>query len=135
MAQTTIQLDPEQEVRELVGKTDTLYFKLGELLAKIRRTQLDQRLPFDEQYVSRNLHLKYRRAMYLINIYESFKDASIPERRLKGLAWSKAKEIARLPLKELRTNFKLLAEYAKDNTRQNLVAKINSEFPVIRRRA
>lgn len=135
MARTTIEMKTVKEVKGLVSQADTLYFRLGRLLVKLRDSRLGQDLPFDEKFISEKLHLKYRRARYLVNIYESFTQARVSERSLKGLAWSKAKEIARLPDEQLRANFKQLAEYARENTRQNLVAKINREFQVSRRRA
>ena len=94
-----------------------------------------KKLRFDQKYVTRNFPMSFRRAMYLISIHDSFTLAGISERRLRGLAWSKAKEIARLPKQQLRANFKRLAEYARQHTRHELIAKINGEFEVPRRRA
>jgi len=122
-------------VRLLVGGADTLYFRLGALLSKVRDSRIAKRLPFDQRYVTRSFPMSFRRAMYLNSIHDSFTRAGIGEQRLRGLAWSKAKEIARLPKQQLRANFKGLAEYARQHTRHELIAKINGEFEVPRRRA
>ena len=126
---------PVKEVRELVDGADTLYFRLGALLSKVRDSRVAKRLPFDQRYVTRTLPISFRRAMYLISIHDSFTRAGIGQRRLRGLAWSKAKEMARLPKQQLRANFKRLAEYAHQHTRQELIAKINGEYEVRSRRA
>jgi len=38
-------------VRLLVGGADTLYFRLGALLSKVRDSRIAKRLPFDQRYV------------------------------------------------------------------------------------
>ncbi len=128
-------VDLVKAVRRIVGEADTLYFRLGAMLSQVRDSRIAKRLPFDQKYVTRNFPMSFRRAMYLISIHDSFTRAGIGERRLRGLAWSKAKEIARLPKQQLRANFKRLAEYAHQHTRQELIAKINGEFEVRSRRA
>ncbi len=126
---------PIEEVRALVGQAESIYYRLGRLLSEIRWDRRERNLPFDPRYVEKALRLKYRKAMYLISIHDKFDRAGINERRLKGLAWSKAKEIARLPAQQLRANFGALAEYARNNTREELVAHINDAFDVRRRMA
>ena len=124
--------DSVETVRRLVDQAETMYYRLGSLLSQIREDRRNGKQPFDPDYVGRDLRIGYRKAMYLISIHSKFSRAGINERQLRGLEWSKAKEIARLPEKQLHPNFDTLANFARKNTRADLIAHINKRFAVRR---
>jgi len=122
-----------QEIHSLLAEADVLYFRLGGLLARLRHNRRDQGLRFDRDYVKDEFGLGYGSAMYLVRIYERFSAAGIGERRLHGLEWSKAKEIARLEPPKLRVHFDRLYDRARRETRQTLIEHIQKTFVVDRR--
>lgn len=74
------------------------------------------------QYVEAELGIKYRKAMYYIDIYESFTDAGVkkPEPIL-ALGWAKAKELTKVITKE---NHKDWLKKAGEMSRDDLQATI-----------
>jgi hypothetical protein len=135
MAKRNDAIDTIQEIRSLQGESRMLYFRLGELLAELRDERRGSGLRFDAKYVNKTFQLSYGTAMYLIRIYERFSAAGIGERRLHGLEWSKAKEIARLHPPKLRVHFDRLYNRACRETRQSLIEHIQDKFVVDRRGA
>ena len=131
MAMRNNRHDAVREVQSLLGGSDLLYFRLGELLSGIRdNCSAGRGLWFDRMFVKNKFGLGYSKAMYLIRIYEKFSQARIGQRRLRGLDWSKAKEIARLETHELKGKFDSLSDFARKNTRQELIALIHEKCDV-----
>ncbi len=67
-----------------------------------------------EDYIEKELGVKYRKARYLINIYDYFTALGIDETKLGQMGWSKAKELVGKATKE---NFDELVEFANNHTR------------------
>lgn len=118
-------LDAAQYLVERQAEND---YTLGGVLAEIKREGIYQRLGYDgkkgfEEYIENSLGIHYRKAMYLIQIYEHFRQLEIPEERLAEIGWSKAKELTNITD---RAKFDELYEFAKDNTRDALIEHIRS---------
>ena len=126
--------DAVQVVRSLIHHAGTMYLRLGALLSYIEDERRDSSLPFDGEYVNAEFRLGYSKARYLIKIFQKFDSLGIDEDRLRGLKWSKAKEIARVPDDDLRDEFDDLVEFAVENTRDELINHITSNFEVHQRR-
>jgi len=117
-------LDAAKELVERAAEND---YTLGGVLTHIRNNGIHQRLGFDggkdgfSKYIENELGIAYRKAMYLISIYEHFRALDIPEERLAEIGWSKAKELVAITD---RTAFDEAHEYAKAHTRDELIAHV-----------
>lgn len=122
--------DALEAAEELVRRSDETEFTLGGVLAHIQREGIHQRLGFQgkrgfEDYIEQRLGLKYRKARYLINIYEYFTNLGIDETRLSAMGWSKAKELVGKATLE---NFDDLVEYAEGHTREQLIEHLRTSY-------
>ncbi|CAB4162690.1 hypothetical protein UFOVP783_96 [uncultured Caudovirales phage] len=91
----------------LHGTVEFTYLVLGGVLAVIQSTDAHAdpsntevgQSPYAEgqkgfaKYVEARLGMKYRKAQYLINIYETITKLGISESKLKGIGWSKLKDL------------------------------------------
>lgn len=91
----------------LHGTVEFTYLVLGGVLAVIQATDAHAdpsntevgQAPYAEgqkgfaKYVEARLGMKYRKAQYLINIYETITGLGISESKLKGIGWSKLKDL------------------------------------------
>jgi hypothetical protein len=130
----------------LVEQGEKTDFTLGGVLAKIYNSNYfthvkdrdgnayDGKRGFAD-YVEDALGLQYRKAMYLIKIYTSFRALQFDEKKLAEIGWSKGKELARLAkLKDeegnsiLQRDFDELAEYAQENTREELIEHLKTTY-------
>lgn len=82
--------------KELMENIDQNYFELGGLLAAIQENQWYEEGGHENLrvFVETELGTPYRKAMYLINIYNHIVDSGIPYEKIKGIGWTKLKEIA-----------------------------------------
>ena len=82
-------------VPELIDSVDFSYFKLGGVLSVIQDNGWweDDADTFKE-FITERFGLHYRKAMYLINIYDRLVEANIPWEKVSGLGWTKLKELA-----------------------------------------
>lgn len=82
-------------VPELIDSVDFSYFKLGGVLSVIQDNDWweDDADTFKE-FITERFGLHYRKAMYLINIYDRLVEANIPWEKVSGLGWTKLKELA-----------------------------------------
>lgn len=122
--------DALEAAKELVNRAEETEFTLGGVLAHIQREGIHQKLGYAgkrgfEDYIEQELGVKYRKARYLINIYEYFTQLGIDETRLGSIGWSKAKELVGVATKE---NFDDLVQFAQDNTRDALIEHIRTEY-------
>jgi len=82
-------------VPELIESVDFSYFRLGGVLSAISDNDWwkDESGSFKD-FIQDNFGLHYRKAMYLINIYDGLVEANIPWHKVSGLGWTKLKELA-----------------------------------------
>ncbi|MFG1210164.1 hypothetical protein V5F79_22825 [Xanthobacter flavus] len=69
--------------------------------------------------------MKYRKARYLISIYECFSKLGLDEARLSAMGWSKAKELVRVVTKD---NFEALADFAQSHSRRELIEHLRANY-------
>ena len=97
--------DALEAAKRLLESTERTYYQLGGVLCYIEDTKAHESI-FDEngtplysgkagfeQWVEKELGIRYRKAKYLSGIYRSLTAAEIPEAKLEGIGWSKAKEL------------------------------------------
>lgn len=79
----------------LLEDIDRNQFKIGGLLSKINAEGWYQDKGFEtfKAFVEASYGMKYRKAMYLIDIYNSLVEAGIPWDKVKHLGWTKLVEI------------------------------------------
>jgi len=82
-------------VPTLIESVDFSYFKLGGVLSVIQDNGWweDEADTFKE-FIPERFGLHYRKAMYLIKIYDGLVEADIPWAKVSGLGWTKLKELA-----------------------------------------
>ncbi len=125
--------------KALVADVDNTYYSLGGVLHEISEKNAHVKAGYEaglkgfQAYVEAELGTDYRKARYLVAIYTKFRALNISRKRLAQIQWSKAKELARLELDDLRDNFDELVEYASNNTRDDLISHIKSTYVVANR--
>lgn len=88
-------------VPSLLESVDFSYFKLGGVLSAIQDNGwwTDDADSFKE-FIPKSFGLHYRKAMYLIKIYDGLVEADIPWAKVSGLGWTKLKELADILTKD-----------------------------------
>lgn len=90
----------EKEARETVAAlndaTEMTMFKLGGVLSVIQANQWFDPYASFREYVEKELGLHYRKATYWVSIYNNLAESKIPWSKVKGLGWTKLKEIAEI---------------------------------------
>lgn len=88
-------------VGELVQSSGLNEFRLGGVLAAIQDKAASEGgeawldgLPSFKELVDEKFGLHYRKAMYLISIYKNLVEKQIPWSAVKGIGWTKLKELA-----------------------------------------
>jgi hypothetical protein len=93
--------------KTLTERIQRTFWDLGGVLSFIRKNEshrkveVDGENPYDEKegfskYVYDELGLKYRKAMYYIEIYEAFAPLGVDVASVLALGWSKAKELTKV---------------------------------------
>lgn len=83
-------------VPSLIDSVDFSYFKLGGVLSAIQDNEwwkVEDCNSFKD-FIQDSFGLHYRKAMYLINIYDKLVEADIPWAKVSGIGWTKLKELA-----------------------------------------
>lgn len=85
-----------EEARNLSQDIDRNYFKLGGILSKISEQEWWAAAGYVsfKIFVQAELGMQYRKAMYLVSIYNYLVEAGIPFEKVKGLGWTKLRELA-----------------------------------------
>jgi len=122
--------DPLKVAERLVEHQDEDDFTLGGVLSHIQRHNLHCKLGYSgagdfQQYIEQELGVKYRKARYLISIYECFSKLGLDEARLSAMGWSKAKELVRIVTKN---NFDELADFAQSHSRRELIEHVRANY-------
>ena len=82
-------------VPELIESVDFSYFRLGGVLSAIQDNNWwEGDSGSFKDFIQDSFGLHYRKAMYLINIYDGLVEANIPWSKVSGLGWTKLKELA-----------------------------------------
>lgn len=113
--------------QELVNKSNETDFTLGGVLAHIYNQrvyvtlgdQYEGKSGF-EAYCEQELGVRYRKAMYLKQMYEFFTAAGTDEKRLSKIGWTKAREIMTGNVNDVDA----MLDFAEKNTRDALIAEI-----------
>jgi hypothetical protein len=121
--------DALEAAKALIEQVERTYFTLGGVLSHIYAEGIHKSVGYDGKrgfadYVEAELGIQYRKAMYLINIYDYFRALGVDETRLGEIGWSKAKELVNHANAE---NFDELVDYAKSNTRDDLVKFLKTQ--------
>lgn len=121
--------DALDAAKSLIEQVERTYYMLGGVLAHIYKEGSHKSLGYDGKrgfadYVEAELGIQYRKAMYLISIYEYFRALGVDENRLAEIGWSKAKELVNRATPE---NFDELVNFAKENTRDELIAFLKQQ--------
>ena len=109
--------------KRLVETAERTYYTLGGVLAFIDRNatyesvKVNGERPYQgkegfEAFCEDNLGIAYRKAKYLIAIYEAFTGAGLNARKIQSIGWSKAKELVAI-LREEPSNADKWIETAK----------------------
>jgi len=86
------------EITRLKTSVFDTYYELGQTLRKIREGMYYKELGYDslDDYADKRHGFRYRKASYLIAIIENCEAAGIPKEDVRGITWSKMKEIPEL---------------------------------------
>lgn len=84
------------EARQLAQDIDCNFFRLGGILARISDQEWWASAGFVsfKIFVQAELGMHYRKAMFLISIYNYLVEAGIPFEKVKNLGWTKLRELA-----------------------------------------
>ena len=89
------QKDALNAVSELMENIDFNTFKIGGILTRIQEEGWwEEYAPTFREFVEAEYGLKYRKAMYLIGIYNSLVVSGVKWSSVRTIGWSKLKEIA-----------------------------------------
>lgn len=80
----------------LLEQAGTNDFKLGGVLSVIQTHGWFEGYPSFRAMVDDRFKMHYRKALYLVQIYNDLVENQIPWEKVKGLGWTKLKEIAKL---------------------------------------
>jgi hypothetical protein len=130
--------DAVSAAKQLISMENRTNFTLGGVLHHIEQTGLAASYGMTgkkgfETFCASELGIDYRKARYLIDIYVKFRQIGFDERRLEAIGWSKAKELARISTEQLARDVDALLEYALENTRENLIEHIKTNYEVATR--
>lgn len=137
-----------QSVRELLAEKDAVsaakyllvqeqrtQYTLGGVLKNINETGAYKSLGYTGkngfvEFCEQELGVKYRKARYLINIYTTFQQIGVDEEALERIGWSKAAELARIPVDRLQSDIDALLDRASGGTRDDLIKHIKENYEV-----
>jgi len=82
--------------KDLLDSVDKTYFYFGGVMAKIQENGWFEEAGHEtfKDFVTVEMGIKYRKVMYFIELYNFLTTAHIPYEKVKGLGWTKLKEIA-----------------------------------------
>jgi len=102
--------DARSAVAQLAEDAEFTYFQLGSVLSLIRANGWFQPYANFREFVEGEYGINYRKAMYLISIYNNIIEAQVPCGKVKHLGWTKLKEIASILTNENLEHWVGLAE-------------------------
>ncbi len=81
-------------IATLIDQIEATYFKLGGVLSQARANGWHDGYPSFKEFVEGKYGFSYRKAMYLIEIYNSLVESKVPWEKVADLGWSKLREVA-----------------------------------------
>jgi hypothetical protein len=122
--------DALDAAKALVTQAEETYFTLGGVLAHIYYEGIFKSAGFTGKrgfadYVENELGVQYRKAMYLIDIYVTFRKLGVDERRLTQVGWSKAKNLTKYATAE---NVEELLDMAERSTRNEMDEHLRTSY-------
>ena len=122
--------DALEAARTLRNRAEESFFSLGGVLNHIQATGAHKAAGFDGKrgfadYVKTELDIDYRKAMYLIDIYKTFRALGIDETQFAGVGWSKAKELTGIATPE---NIQEVLSKARELSKDALISWVRDEF-------
>ncbi len=114
-----------EAVPSLIDSADFSYFKLGGVLSAIQENDWWQGEDYTKfkEFVPGEFGLHYRKALYLIDIYDCLVEAEIPWYKVSGLGWTKLKELAKILTQE---NVDEWVAKAQDTSTIGLIAAVKA---------
>lgn len=123
-----------QIAKMLTNRIQRTFWDLGGILSYIRNNQsykkveVNGEFPYDQkegfaQYVFDELGIRYRKAMYYIEIYEAFAPLGVDVESVLSLGWAKAKELTKVVDGDSVEDW---VEMANNMGREDLKAEIKS---------
>ena len=108
-----------EKLAEVKDGIETGYLDLSELLSEAYHKEFHLVWGFEtfEKYCQAELDMAYRRAMYLVDIWDKVKSLDLPRTRVAKLGWSKMKEVAAVVTKK---NAEALLKKAENMTVKEL---------------
>lgn len=97
---STVKQDRQEIVRDLIkiakDNIETGYIDLCKLLSEAYHRSFFEEWGFEdfEAYCQEELDIKYRKAMYFVEIWDKVKSLKLDKRKVARLGWTKMKEIA-----------------------------------------
>lgn len=100
------------QVPKLLDSIDQDYFKLGGVLSKVQNEGWFMNKGYEtfKAYVEAECNIQYRKAMYLIQIYNGLVASGVEWDQVKHLGWTKLKELATILTVENADEWVSLAE-------------------------
>lgn len=83
----------EERIRKLLEDTEFNAFKIGGLLAVAKSKSLFGSHVNFKEYVENTYGIKYRKAMYWVDIYTGLLSSGVTWDQVKGIGWTKLKEL------------------------------------------
>lgn len=83
---------------KLMDETEFSYFKLGGVLSVIQANSFWEGKGFEtfKEFMEEEFGMPYRKGMYLIQIYNDLVESGVPWESVKGVGWTKLKELAKI---------------------------------------
>ena len=112
-------------IPSLMESVDFSYFKLGGVLSAIQENNwwADTGYGKFSDFIPGEFGLQYRKAMYLIEIYDGLVEADIPWSKVSGIGWTKLKELAKILTTE---NVDYWVERANNLSTLNLIEEVKA---------
>ena len=120
----------DQEIESLKTSIFDTYFVLGQMLREIREGMYYKELGYQslDEYADARHGFKYRKASYLIAIVENCEAANLVKEDVRGIEWSKMKELPELTEDNRVEWLKKAAEMSVEDLRDE-VKKSKGEEP------
>jgi hypothetical protein len=112
----------EKQACELVGElaeqAEVTYFRLGGVLSRVQQNAWFKPYSSFREFVEHKHNINYRKATYWVGIYNELAESKVPWEKVKGVGWTKLKEIASVLTPE---NVEEWVKIAMENTTLNLM--------------
>jgi len=108
-------------LHQIVEDTEFSFFKMGGVLSKIQENGWFGEHGSLKEYIEAEFNIKYRTAMYAIQIYNDLVEAGVPWDKVKAVGWTKIKEVSPVLTSD---NVDHWVEKAKTLTTKELIEEV-----------